>query len=119
MRLLRTTAVTTDWKPFRRVRDPDLMRMLKLEYDCCELTGHTTGLHLHHVVLKSQGGDDVRSNIVCIRDDAHTRYHAHDPVVRRLLAEHLLQRRPDVTSYLRDKLGEEPAIQWMHSHLQT
>jgi hypothetical protein len=73
--------------------------MLKVEHDCCELTGETERLHLHHVHLRSQGGDDVRGNIVCMSEDQHTRWHRGDEAVRSALAWYVRDKRPDVVAY--------------------
>jgi len=104
-----------------RIKDPGLLRMLKYEYDECEITGVTERLHLHHVVLKSSGGgvsgDDVRENIICINEDLHTRYHRGDSEARRLIGHHVDTRRPDVARYLHDKLGgAEALIEWFARH---
>lgn len=93
------------------------MGLLKHEYDCCELTGSVQDLHLHHVIFRSQGGDDVRANVICITSNGHERYHAKDPVVMRLLAKHILDKRPDTLAYLRTKLKSEEATQlWFEKH---
>jgi hypothetical protein len=106
-----------DFKAAARIRDPQLMKLLKHEYDECAITGVTAGLHLHHVIFKSHGGDDLRSNIVCVSDTLHTRYHAADPVARRLLAEHIDVFRPDVACYIAEKLGSAVALlDWFERH---
>lgn len=91
-------------KPEPRRRDPGLLALLKLEHDECELSGETFPLHLHHVVFKSHGGDDVRANIVCMLDDLHTRYHGADEQVRGDLAWYVMHNRPDTIRYLNKKL---------------
>jgi len=105
-----------DLRPEPRLRDQALLRYLKVEYDCCEVTGSTRDLHLHHVVLRSQGGDDLRANIVCVSKDIHDRYHTADPVVRLMLAEYVRDNRPDTVAYLQKKLGEDGYTTWLERH---
>lgn len=90
------------------------MRLLKFELDECELTGVVAGLHLHHVVFKSHGGDDVRPNIVCMVGWLHDRYHAGDPVVMERLAIHIKTVRVDTAAYIAKKTGALDA--WYARH---
>lgn len=107
----------TDFKPAARIRDTALMKLLKFRFDCCEITGVTSGLHLHHVIYKSHSGDDLVANIICMSDTLHTRYHAGDPVARRLVAEHVDTLRPDVACYIAEKLGSaEALLEWFERH---
>lgn len=93
------------------------MKLLKHHSDECEVTGVTAGLHLHHVIFKSHGGDDLRCNIICISDTLHTRYHAADAVARRMVAEHVDTFRPDVACYIAEKLGSAGALlDWFARH---
>jgi hypothetical protein len=105
----------SDEKPPPRRRDPGLLSILKLEHDCCEITGVTWDLHLHHVHLRSRGGDDVRSNIVCIDQKLHERYHRGDDEVRAMLAWHVHDRRPDVAAYL-DSRVDGGFDRWFTDH---
>lgn len=99
-----------------RVKDPNLLACLKVEYDCCEVTGVVDSLHLHHIVYRSQGGDDTRANIICLDRDFHDRYHQADPVARLMLAEHLVRNRPDTLAYLADKVGVDTRDVWLEQH---
>lgn len=100
-----------------RIKDQKLLKLLKIEYDECEITGVVSGLHLHHVIFKSQQGDDLRSNIICISDELHDRYHAADPVARRLVAEYIRDYRQDVFRYIASKLGGKgPQYEWFRRH---
>lgn len=110
----------TDWKPMKRIKDPALLGLLKYELDECELTGVTINLHLHHVVFKSQGGDDLRQNIICMADWLHERYHAGDPKVREMLARHVDEYRSDVAAYISEKLGSPGAlVEWFNQHYES
>ena len=100
-----------------RRRDPALLRLLKFEYDECALCGVTWMLHLHHVVRRSHGGDDVRANIVCLCQRCHDDYHLRrNDGVGASLARHLLTSRQDAVDYIRGKLGEDAAKEWFNVH---
>lgn len=97
-----------------RRRDPDLLRLIKYELDECCLCGVTHSLHLHHVLLRSRGGDDVRANIVCLDLQCHHDYHRGHK--RRDLADYVLAHRPDTIDYLIEKLGVGGAQVWFEQH---
>lgn len=96
-----------------RRRDPGLLRLLHFEYDECCLCGSTNGLHLHHVLLRSRGGDDVRENLVPLCHYCHALYHQGE---RHRLGEYLAEHRPDVRAYLVEKLGEDATEYWFYVH---
>lgn len=107
----------SDWKRPPRLKDPALLALLKFEYDECELTGATEDLHNHHVIFKSQGGDDVRENIVCLVSWMHDKIHAGDPVAKQHLAAHIEYKRTDVAGYISEKLGGPDALlEWFARH---
>ncbi len=109
----------TDWKPQRRIKDTTLLALLKFEFDCCELTGETEPLHLHHVILKSGAhrGDDVRENIVCLHLPLHMRYHRGDHQARFDVARYVCEKRPDTCLYIAWKLGGQEALdEWFARH---
>lgn len=109
--------VTSDFRPRARIENKALMRLLKYEYDECSLTGVTINLHLHHVIFKSHGGDDLRENIICMADWLHERYHKGDPLVKRMLADHVEHFRSDVAAYISEKLGSPGAlVEWFERH---
>ena len=109
--------MTTDQKRPRRIKDPALMRLLKYEVDECEVTGGVGLLHLHHVILKSQGGDDLRENILSMTEGLHEGYHRGDPIARGLVAQHIDRNRPDVACYIAEKLGgAEQLLDWFARH---
>lgn len=107
----------SDFKSAPRIKDTALMKLLKFRFDCCEITGVTSGLHLHHVIYKSHSGDDLAVNIICISDALHTRYHAGDAVAKRMVAEYIDTFRPDVACYIAEKLGSADALlEWFAKH---
>ena len=95
-----------------RIKDTALLSALKLYYDECEITGETSRLHLHHVILKSQGGDDLRENILCVAGWLHDDYHQARKEARYMIARHVATLRPDVALYVSEKLGSEDAYEW-------
>lgn len=99
-----------------RRRDPDLLRLLKFEKDECELCGGVWHLHLHHVLFRSQGGDDVRANIVCLCRGCHEQYHANQN--RGEFAAYIASGRPDVVEYLVEKHenGKDGVAHWFDVH---
>lgn len=102
-----------------RIKDPALLARLKLECDECEITGETGQLHLHHVIFRSDGGDDLRSNIVCLAGWLHDDYHRGKGDSRELLGALLTSRRPDVIDYINWKLGSTDALSvWLERHGQ-
>ena len=105
-----------DPKGNARVKDTDLMRLLHISADECEVTGKTGRLHLHHVLYRSQGGDDVRANLWMVDEDLHLAYHHGDPEARRVMAAHV-EKRPDTRFYLREKLGQDAFNIWLGRHL--
>ncbi len=122
--------MTPDPKYPRRVRDPELLRVLHIEWrGDCVLEGmpgvgkcrqHRFGLH--HVHNKPR--DDVRENLVMLCGDGTTGHHglvtAHYHVVCRALAHHLLVDRLDTIEYLGQKLGGVLAVkEWLNSQLHA
>lgn len=107
-----------DTKSPPRIKDPALLKLLKFQADECEITGLTYGLHLHHVIYKSHGGDDVRANIICMHDELHADYHQGNLYARSVVAAHVDDNRPDVACYIAEKLGSADALlEWFAGHL--
>lgn len=112
--------MTQDLKRPPRIKNTALLGLLKLEYDCCEISGLTGELALHHVILKGQGGDDMRENIICLSGKLHRLYHAGDKTTRFLVANHVDKNRPDVACYIAEKLGGATALlDWFSRHAIT
>ena len=106
-----------DPKRAPRIKDPALLRLLKFESLECEISGEMGDLHLHHVVYRSQGGDDVRENIICVSEEIHRHYHAGNPWARGLIGKHVDLERPDVACYIAEKLGgAEALLEWFNRH---
>lgn len=110
--------MTADPKPEPRIRDSDILRIMHADRTKqCAITEDVDGLELHHILPRSQGGDDVRANLVFLRADIHRRITANDPVAMRLLGEHIRTERLDTMAYLTFKLGAGPAQDWMRRRL--
>ena len=109
--------IVRDTKSAPRIKDPALLKLIKMEADECEISGVTNGIHLHHVVYRSHGGDDLRCNLVCLSEEIHTQYHAGNPWARGLLGRHIDANRPDVACYIAEKLGgAEALLEWFSRH---
>jgi hypothetical protein len=109
--------VVTDWKPAPRIVNPDLLAMLRLEHDACEVTGRGGAFHLHHCIYRSQQGDDVRGNLLALHTDLHDRYHRSDPNALFLIGTHVRDHRPDILHYITGKMGGGYADMWLAQHL--
>lgn len=114
--------MTPDPKPEARIRDSDLMRILHADRAKeCAITGEMFRLELHHILPRSQGGDDVRANLIWLTADRHRRISANDPVMMRLLGDYIVAHRPDTIAYLRAKLNTlgrpSAAEEWMSRRL--
>ncbi len=107
----------TDWKPAPRIVNTDLLRIIALEHDCCEVTGRMGPLHRHHLLLRSQGGDDVRDNILVIHDTLHEAYHRGDRNAWFQIGTHVRDHRPGFLDYLATKQGPEAPERWITRHL--
>ena len=91
-------------KPERRIRDSAAIeRKVKAEPLCraCRLERAVDG---HHVLLRSQGGDDVEDNIVPLCRACHRDYHEARIGLRITLDERL---------YVLTKLGQQPGLVYL------
>ena len=67
----------SDWKPSPRIKDPEALKHFRLAHvnEPCEMCERRPGVHVHHVVFRSQGGGDVEGNLrwLCgaCHDEAH------------------------------------------------
>lgn len=67
-----------DPKPERRTRDLQLMRQLHLELigEPCELCERRPGTQLDHILPRSRGGGDTRTNLRWVCVHCHTARHS-------------------------------------------
>lgn len=106
-----------DPKPSARVRDPDLLRRLHFEFEECVLCGRVD-FSIHHVLKRSQGGDDVRSNLLALcghgTAGCHGLVEGADRAACAALGRYLDAERPDTIAYLAVRLGGfTAAAAWM------
>ena len=95
-----------DWKPTKRVKDKRATKAVHSAGCFCVLNCGAPG-EAHHVLFKSQGGDDDAANLCCLCDDHHNKIHAEDAATKVLLGEHILAERPDTVAYLAKKAGAD------------
>jgi hypothetical protein len=113
--------LAADPKPPARIRDPELMKQLHLEWTECFLCFRATGrLSLHHIHKHPR--DDLRENLVMLCGDGvrgcHGQVELRDPSSCALLGLYLVKERPDVVRYLSERLGgTEQASAWLERYL--
>lgn len=66
--------MTADPKPIRRIRDNQALRDFPRDRECISC-GHARGVEAHHILRRSQGGDDVAANLVPLCRDCHGAVH--------------------------------------------
>ena len=95
---------TADPKPASRTVDPDMVRRYLLLHPWCEAPScPNPAWHAHHVLYRSQGGDDVDANLLSLCGDHHSAVHQTrdaDALVGVRLA---IEARDDVLRYLGGK----------------
>ncbi len=69
--------MTPDPKPKKSVKDVDALRRFRLQHlgepcDDCELR---PGAHVHHVIFRSQSGDDKPENLAWLCQPCHDARH--------------------------------------------
>ena len=108
-----------DPRPEARIRDPDLLRLMHGEREReCVLSCEIARLELHHILPRSQRGDDVRANLVWLTAEWHRRITANDPDARELLGRFIVAEKPEFFYYLAGKLGSKvKARDWMRRRL--
>jgi hypothetical protein len=111
--------VTPDPRPPRRTIDRAATRRACLMWPWC-WCGNSAASG-HHVIKRSQGGDDVIANIVPACGSGTTGCHglleAEDEQTRRALGEYLLGERPDTIAYVLGKLGDVAGADWLRRRL--
>ena len=106
---------SSDPRPTAVIKDKALLKSLHLRWRECAICGEVEPLSLHHIHKHPR--DDVEGNLVMVcgsgTTGCHGRIESRDPVVLRLLFEHIVGERPDVVAYLRKKLGRQWADAWL------
>lgn len=112
-----------DPKSGARIRDPALLRQAHWSFDECVVCGGID-ISIHHVLPRSQGGDDVWENLVALCGDGvygcHGAVEHGSDAVCRALGLHLLKERPDTVTYLQERLGSaEAAAEFLRRRLRV
>ena len=79
----------TDFKPKRRIRDSAAIERKVVSEPICRACGLEKAVDGHHVLLRSQGGDDLEDNIVALCRACHRDYHDARIGIRLSLDERL------------------------------
>lgn len=94
------------------------MKSARLAHPWCLICGELAG-STHHVIKRSQGGDDDRRNFVPLCGSGTTGCHglieANDPATKAALGQAILEKRPDVIEYVKEKRKHWRA--WLARHL--
>jgi hypothetical protein len=109
--------MTPDPKREKRIRDPELLRRMHFEFEECVICG-VVDFSVHHVLKRSQGGDDVRENLVALcghgTAGCHGLVELADADACAALGAYLDAERPDVVTYLQNRLGSpDAAAEWL------
>jgi 5-methylcytosine-specific restriction endonuclease McrA len=67
----------SDFKRGPRVKDPAALKRFRLMHigEECQGCGLEPGIHVHHKIFRSQGGDDIESNLVWLGRICHDAAH--------------------------------------------
>lgn len=90
-------------KPIKRIRDPEAIQRKVASDPVCRMCKKRAS-DGHHVVLRSQGGDDVESNVVPLCHGCHMRYHGGGGGFKITREEY---------KYVIDKMGLQPAQEYL------
>lgn len=62
-------------KPEKRIRNRALLKAMREEIPYCERCGAPGHGGLHHIKYRSQGGDDIKENLIRLCAQCHTDIH--------------------------------------------
>lgn len=116
--------MTADAKPAKRIRDPKVFTEFHARAHDCIGCGHGRCIQAHHVLARSQGGDDVLANLAPLCVDCHRALHGQPyraygvridaNHVRQAIVRHIRSEAGEDTRwYLTAKLGAEPAVEFV------
>ncbi len=113
----------SDFKTPKRIVDTQLMRDLyRGRSHECALCG-MANVSLHHILRRSQGGDDVEANLVFLCGSGTTGCHglveAADEKTLGSLGAYVMLNRPDTLEYLAGKVGADGLMDWMERRLKV
>jgi 5-methylcytosine-specific restriction endonuclease McrA len=77
MSVWRRIGVPSDFRPSKRMRDPEALKRFRLENagTLCWFCDLKPGIHVHHRIHRSQGGGDVPENLVWLCGACHDEAH--------------------------------------------
>lgn len=92
-------------------------------FEECVICG-AVDFSVHHVLKRSQGGDDVRANLVALcghgTAGCHGAVEASEEAACAALGRYLMEERPDTIAYLEFRLeGPDAASEWLQRHLRV
>lgn len=98
----------------KRIRDDKAIRRKLLRDRTCRGCGKDAG-EGHHIVFRSQGGDDVEDNIAPLCSFCHTVMHdstkpGERDIIRETIGKHL---QPEEVDYVLDRLGEDEGAAYL------
>lgn len=103
-----------------RVIDKDATKRARLAHPSCVICGDLA-TNSHHVLARSQGGDDVPACLASLcgsgTSGCHGLIEANDEAARRALGEHLVLARQDTLEYVRSKFGVVAGNDWLARRL--
>jgi 5-methylcytosine-specific restriction endonuclease McrA len=78
--------VSSDFRPAKRVKDPEFLKHFRMEHlnELCAMCDMRPGAHIHHRILRSQGGGDVPENCVWLCTSCHSDVHGIREIVHDL-----------------------------------
>jgi len=129
-----------DPRPVARLVDRHALRVARLTSDACAACGRTAG-SVHHVIPRSEGGDDVAGNLLLLcgsgTTGCHGALHGSPYVITRQVVQdyirvlgeveerrdadwvaerlglHIVNWRPDILTYVYGKLGREAGAAYL------
>lgn len=94
-----------DAKPEPRIVDNTALAIAKLYYRECAICGSTQGVQVHHILFRSQQGDDTDANLCGLCRLHHDEIHANKALAWLALKMYVIVERSDTQAYLEKKLG--------------
>ena len=61
---------------------------IKEEQKWCQLCGKTYNLNIHHIIYRSQLGNNSKKNLIRLCSDCHRRVHSNKKVWQKKLLQH-------------------------------
>jgi hypothetical protein len=115
-----------DPKPSPRIRNKDVLKAFHEQGWDCVACGHGRHIEAHHILRRSQGGDDALGNLLGLCSDCHRALHGQPyraygvridaGFVRSAIGRYIRSEAgDDARYYLTSKLGQERAEAWVEA----